>query len=227
MASANTTNNNVGSSSNFFNSFDMTSPKSRLQLSHAVSLVCFHLWHAGEPTPQLAPHAAKVRTVMCDLLKSLTSRISVHAVLLSLLYVKRLVTCMDSHIKPQSGSELRPLCVALMLADIQVNDKAIPISLWSQATGIVPQEIAAMKREFLLAIGFDLHVTSVQYADWVRVVSRFLKEEAKKQALVIRLNALQGVTPLSPMISPILPSSPIQMPSQLPYTAPTESNFII
>ncbi|KAJ3204558.1 hypothetical protein HK099_001091, partial [Clydaea vesicula] len=151
-------------------SLDISSEKTRLLLTHIVSNVILGLYPHHKATQQ---EQLKIKTFYLTILKSFPTRISVHATLIALLYIKRLTDSMQIKLHPDSV--LSVIVVAFILADINVNDSEIPTHIWSQVSGLSKVEIVLMKREFLNSIGYQLHVSAEQYAYWIKCIASYMK----------------------------------------------------
>ncbi|KAH9246134.1 hypothetical protein BASA81_016355 [Batrachochytrium salamandrivorans] len=86
-------------------------------------------------------------------------------ILISLLYVARLRQMVPVHITGE-GSEYRVFVSALILAQKFHSDDRYSNKAWSRITKLPLAEINTMEREFLVSIGYRLHVRDTDYSKW-------------------------------------------------------------
>ena len=145
--------------------------KTQLQLSHVVASIMQQF--LPEHLQLNKAEHSKLRTFYLNILTVLSTRVSSHATLVALLYINRL--CQQSGCSLNANKSLEILCVALMFADLTVNDASVPVPLWIQVCGLERSKVMNMKHNFLNMIKFDLHVTENQYTEWVKFVSSTMK----------------------------------------------------
>jgi hypothetical protein len=98
-----------------------------------------------------------------------TNNVTAPVILTSLLYISRYRQ--KQQFIPQE-SEYKLWIVALMLADVELNDAAYAVKSWSQVSLLPIQELIHLRRVFLETIQYDLHVTEIQYSNWIQSLQR-------------------------------------------------------
>jgi hypothetical protein len=146
---------------------DIRRERTQLQLAKVVSSITLQFFPVEYTISKRDTH--RIRCYYIELLKRLSSRITVHTTLFALLYMKRLIEHSNTRINPESV--LSVLTVAFIFADLTSNDEAISMSDWSDITRTSGTELARMKREFLNGIEFHLMISEEQYAQWIMTVS--------------------------------------------------------
>ncbi|KAJ3086773.1 hypothetical protein HK102_012503 [Quaeritorhiza haematococci] len=78
---------------------------------------------------------------------------------------------------PTPTQEYRVWFTSLILADAFTNDNAFTSTSWSEVSGglFTPLQCAAMKREFLRVVGWDLNVREEVYAEWLQYLEGYLR----------------------------------------------------
>ncbi|KNE55334.1 hypothetical protein AMAG_01236 [Allomyces macrogynus ATCC 38327] len=139
------------------------------------------LWHAP-PIPSAAPASLATRLTTSPHLAQATpavtrvvatilaaTRLSPWVVVLALTYVQRLSTlaaqCLTTLV-PGSGSELRVLTVALMLAGKWLDDNPFSMPSWALVSGMPARDLATMERESLALLQWDLALDPIDGARW-------------------------------------------------------------
>lgn len=122
----------------------------------------------------------RIRAFYSEILKTLSSRITVHSTLVALLYCQRLVTKLNCRIHPDFGLSVLSAC--FLLADHCVNDEAISLGLWAQVTRTRRVDLARLKQKVLLGLDFQLVVTEEQYAVWIAWVGTSLNSMPRSPA---------------------------------------------
>ncbi|OLL26018.1 PHO85 cyclin CLG1 [Neolecta irregularis DAH-3] len=94
--------------------------------------------------------------------------------MLALLFIFRLKT-MNSSVIGKPGSEYRLLTVALMLGNKFLDDNTYTNKTWADVTRIPVKEIHVMETEFLSNMRYQLYCSESQFADWRKLLARFLQ----------------------------------------------------
>ncbi|KAH6589791.1 hypothetical protein BASA50_009809 [Batrachochytrium salamandrivorans] len=102
-------------------------------------------------------------------------------ILISLLYVARLRQMVPVHITGE-GSEYRVFVSALILAQKFHSDDRYSNKAWSRITKLPLAEINTMEREFLVSIGYRLHVRDTDYSKWEESIRVLGQEHSVAQA---------------------------------------------
>ncbi|KAJ3372097.1 hypothetical protein GGF31_002359 [Allomyces arbusculus] len=201
------------------------------------------LWHAP-PIPPAAPaslatrlstspHLAQATPAVTRVVATIlaATRLSPWVVVLALAYVQRLSTlaaqCLTTLV-PGSGSELRVLTVALMLAGKWLDDNPFSMPSWALVSGMPARDLATMERESLALLQWDLALDPIDGARWAHSLAN-----AVPLVLAPSINAtLPGAFPTlqdadlapllaatsQPSVAPIATAAPAVMPT--PKLAP-------
>ncbi|RKP03827.1 hypothetical protein CXG81DRAFT_23522 [Caulochytrium protostelioides] len=145
----------------------------RYELANIVSWFTIKKWFGPLGCPDAAARHARLRELAYALM--IHFRIATSVVVLALHLILRLTTQLNLRaVPPEPGSEIRVLTVALMLAEIQLNDRPYPARLWTKVTRLKVGEVAAMKMEFLQALDWRTHLGADEFAAWVRQLSTYI-----------------------------------------------------
>lgn len=103
-----------------------------------------------------------------------TMQVSSSVVILSLKYVSLL---RQSHTQiGAAGSEYRLLVASLMLASKFLDDSTYASRTWAQVSRIPLDDLNKSEMEFLIAIGYSLHVPELQYLEWLKYLEELIRQ---------------------------------------------------
>ncbi|KAI8584172.1 hypothetical protein K450DRAFT_218513 [Umbelopsis ramanniana AG] len=103
-----------------------------------------------------------------------TMQVSSSVVILSLKYVSLL---RQGHAQTgAAGSEYRLLVASLMLASKFLDDSTYASRTWAQVSRIPLDDLNKSETEFLIAIGYSLHVPELQYLEWLKYLEELIRQ---------------------------------------------------
>lgn len=103
-----------------------------------------------------------------------TMQVSSSVVILSLKYVSLL---RQGHTQiGAAGSEYRLLVASLMLASKFLDDSTYASRTWAQVSRIPLDDLNKSETEFLIAIGYSLHVPELQYLEWLKYLEELIRQ---------------------------------------------------
>jgi hypothetical protein len=99
-----------------------------------------------------------------------------HAIILALLFVKRLLSVPT--LPPTLSTPAKLLLAGLMLSDAHLCDRTISMRTWATLTAAKKvQEVVSVKREALEVLGYDVSVGAGVYSGWLKTVRTFFLED--------------------------------------------------
>ncbi|KAJ3411861.1 hypothetical protein HDV05_001650 [Chytridiales sp. JEL 0842] len=151
-------------------------PPSQLSQLRAQSLLLHHRDLLNAYTTRHATHLHTLTTLSLTLL-----RLPSHCILLSLLFVKRLLGVPT--LPPPLSTPAKLLLAGLILADAHLSDRTISLRTWSVLTSSPKkEEVATLKRAALECLGWDVGVRAEVYSAWLKSVRGFFNEERNANA---------------------------------------------
>lgn len=166
-----------------------------------LSTFIYALWHdqsftylTNYPTHGLL----EFQKFIVDLLGRI--KISFSVIILALKYIHR-IKCRCPHIQGKPGSEYRLFVCTLILAMKYLADNVYPNRAWHSLSRIPLIEINLAEIEFMVQLGYDLHVTEQKYFGWLIVVD----DAFQKYRGMLNTKSGQCLTP--PLDSPVLTTS--------------------
>jgi hypothetical protein len=173
------------------------------QVSQFISTTVYYLLYS------ISKQDISFEKYIQQILQCSYNNVTAPVILTSLLYVQRY--CQKQRLIAP-GSEYKIWTVALILADIQMNDAAYALKSWSQVTRISIPELIKLRRMFLETIHYDLNVSDVHYATWIQS----LKEISQHVSICLYYKNVQTTTQFNtmhyqPLMRQPLPLSPASM----------------
>ncbi|RKO83820.1 hypothetical protein BDK51DRAFT_49634 [Blyttiomyces helicus] len=148
-----------------------------------AAVLTLRIWFPVSPScsiPSAAAASPEIPPAFLTFCTDLVTRtnLSIHALFFSVLLLGRLAhAARQNPQRPAPGAEIRLLAIALLLADAAINDHPVPPHVWAEIMGVQGKEVARMKKEFLVGIGFD--VSPGGYGSFVaRVMMPMMREAA-------------------------------------------------
>ncbi|ORX82846.1 hypothetical protein K493DRAFT_307743 [Basidiobolus meristosporus CBS 931.73] len=125
------------------------------------------MWNGQTATTELS---LPLRTYVEQVI--LNSGASPSVLLLALKYIQRITK--GAHLRTIDSLH-HAVVVAIMLAHKVLEDDSFTNASWSWISGIEVGELTTVEQTFLVAIGFDLFVSEVEFTQWVLYIEQYLR----------------------------------------------------
>ena len=182
-------------------------------LAHLMTTMVFRIWRGS--LPENASLIKDFHSFVIKIISSTAPNVTPSVLLTALYFVRRLrIATRRMGIPSGNRCEFRIWLTALMLADAYLNDNAFTASSWAKVSGFSSYECATMRREFLISIRYDLHVTESQYSRWLFSLEKYLGLES------LVLPSLPVSPPMSPDPTVVYPVHASLIPIDSPRCRP-------
>lgn len=111
--------------------------------------------------------------------------ISTNIILLGLKFIDRVLSNCRG-IRVTKGAETRVFIIAVMLAQKITSDSPFSNKTWEKISKIPLEELNLLEKEFLGQIEYSLHLSEMEYNDWIRYVKSLASVEQHRLSQPIR-----------------------------------------
>ncbi|KAI8895991.1 hypothetical protein BC833DRAFT_622539 [Globomyces pollinis-pini] len=166
-------------------------PSDTLSISSFIATTVYCLIYS---TPQNPRHPA-IETFRCyieKILSQTSNNVTPPVIFTSLLYVQRYLQQIKYNIQIRSIDPTVLWTIALILADVSLNDAAYAVKSWAEVSNIPLNVCIERRKQFMEFIVYDLNVTEIQYGNWISHLKQLCDYNSTKlhQLYYIQTNTL-------------------------------------